>query len=214
MAGDRFTLAGLGLACALLTGALPAGGRLTGGQSAAFRGWFIRIVQEQFRQGPSPRWTQRDCAGLVRFAAAEALKDHDERWLKANGVSNRYLPPEVGVGGARKEAVAGWKQVGSRERGAYASAIAIVQENSAFVSKDVNQARPGDLLFFDQGEDQHLMIWMGHYIAYHTGRESEKETGLRSVRVSEMMKWKDTRWRPVIDNPNFVGVYRFSFLSR
>jgi len=50
-------------------------------QTPVFRRWLVRIVQEQLRQGPSPRWYQQDCAGLVRFAANEALKPHDARWL-------------------------------------------------------------------------------------------------------------------------------------
>lgn len=64
-------------------------------QSGLFRAWFVRIAQEQLRQGPSPRWYQQDCAGLVRFAANEALKVHDSKWLKSNGLSNQYLPPEM-----------------------------------------------------------------------------------------------------------------------
>ena len=31
-------------------------------QSGLFRAWFVRIAQEQLRQGPSPRWYQQDCA--------------------------------------------------------------------------------------------------------------------------------------------------------
>ncbi|MFP1527282.1 DUF1175 family protein [Escherichia coli] len=34
-------------------------------QSGLFRAWFVRIAQEQLRQGPSPRWYQQDCAGRV-----------------------------------------------------------------------------------------------------------------------------------------------------
>ena len=64
-------------------------------QSGLFRAWFVRIAQEQLRQGPSPRWYQQDCAGLVRFAANETLKVHDSKWLKSNGLSNQYLPPEM-----------------------------------------------------------------------------------------------------------------------
>ena len=56
-------------------------------QTQAFRGWFVRIVNEQLRQGPNPRWQHRDCAGLVRFAVAEALQKHDAGWLKNNGNS-------------------------------------------------------------------------------------------------------------------------------
>lgn len=182
-------------------------------QSEAFRLWFMRIITEQFRQGPSPRWVQRDCAGLIRFAAYEAFKQHDGHWLQANGISSEHLPPEVNLLPKQQILMNSWEQIGTSERSAYASAITIIQENSRFVSKDMNQVLPGDLLFFDQGEDQHLMVWMGSYIAYHTGRPSERETGLRRVTLHEFMNWKDTRWRPIIDNPNFIGIFRLSFLT-
>src|SRR5471032_2191872 len=57
-------------------------------QSQVFRAWFVRIAQEQLTQGPSPRWYQQDCAGLVRFAANEALKVHDDRWLQQRPVQS------------------------------------------------------------------------------------------------------------------------------
>lgn len=173
----------------------------------------MRMITEQFRQGTSPRWVQRDCAGLIRFAAYEAFKQHDGRWLQANGISPEHLPPEVNLLPEQQILMNSWEQIGTSDRAAYASAITIIQENSRFISKDMNQALPGDLLFFDQGEDQHLMIWMGSYLAYHTGRPSERETGLRRVTLHEFMNWKDTRWRPDIDNPNFIGVFRLSFLT-
>ena len=181
-------------------------------QSDAFRVWFTRIITEQFRQGPSPRWEQRDCAGLVRFAAYEALKPHDERWLRANGLDISHLPPEVNLTPDQEYLMNSWAQIGTTERAAYASAITLIQQNSRFLSKDINMALPGDLLFFDQYEDQHLMVWMGSYIAYHTGRESERETGLRKVTFDQLMNWQDTRWHPDIDNPNFIGIFRLSFL--
>lgn len=187
--------------------------RLDHRQSEAFRAWFVRIVAEQFRQGPWPRWFQRDCAGLVRFAVYEAFKTHDEVWRRANRISDRNLPPEVILSPEQKIISEGWRQIRSDERSAYASAIVIIQENSRFVSKDVNQALPGDLLFFDQGDEQHLMIWTGSHIVYHTGRESEKNTGLRKYRLDDFMNWKDTRWQPKFENPNFIGIYRFSFLG-
>ena len=31
---------------------------LTADQSSVFRAWFVRIVNEQLRQGPTPRWTR------------------------------------------------------------------------------------------------------------------------------------------------------------
>jgi uncharacterized protein YfaT (DUF1175 family) len=180
-------------------------------QSQHFRSWFVRIIHEQFRQGPTPRWTQRDCASLVRFAANEAMKVHDDDWLKANGLSRGRLPPEVNLAESQQKLLNSWNQVGGT-KGAYVSAIVLIQENSQFVSKNINHALAGDLLFFDQGESQHLMVWMGNHIAYHTGTTTQTDNGLRKVTLTQLMNWRDTRWQPRIDNPNFIGVYRLSFL--
>lgn len=194
----------------------PEPDALSAAQSNAFRAWFARIVDQQLRRGPTPRWTQRDCAGLVRFAAGEALKPHDPRWLRANGMSDSIdagtLPPELQLSPQQRTLANRWTRIDG-STGAYASAIALIQRNSRFISKDVNQALPGDLLFFDQGDDQHLMIWLDRYIAYHTGTVTPTDTGLRAVAVSDLMQWKDSRWQPLDGNPNFVGVFRLAFLT-
>lgn len=182
-------------------------------QSQYFRGWFIRIAEEQLRQGPSPRWYQQDCAGLVRFAANEALKPHDAKWLRSNGYSNRYLPPELSLTEQQRQLAQSWSQGGGKV-GPYVDAIKLIQYNSRFIGRDLNQALPGDLIFFDQGDDQHLMIWMGRYIAYHTGSATATDNGMRAVSLQQLMTWKDTRWIPDESNPNFIGVYRLHFLSR
>lgn len=195
---------------------VPDPDALTPEQSTIFRAWFVRIVDQQMRRGPTPRWTQRDCAGLVRFAAMEALREHDARWLKANGMNDAgdasRLPPELQLSPQQRTLANRWTRIDGSV-GAYASAIALIQRNSRFVSRDVNQALPGDLLFFDQGDDQHLMIWLDRYIAYHTGTVTPTDSGLRAVAVSDLMQWKDSRWQPFDGNPNFVGVFRFAFLT-
>ena len=48
-------------------------------ESKVFRAWFVRIIAQQFIGGPTPRWTNRDCAGLVRFAANEAFDAPEEK---------------------------------------------------------------------------------------------------------------------------------------
>ncbi|MFD1561945.1 DUF1175 domain-containing protein [Paraburkholderia silviterrae] len=198
------------------TQAAPDPDALTPEQSTIFRAWFVRIVDQQIRRGPTPRWTQRDCAGLVRFAAMEALREHDARWLKANGLNSAgdasRLPPELQLSPQQRSLANRWTRIDGSV-GAYVSAIALIQRNSRFVSRDVNQALPGDLLFFDQGDDQHLMIWLDRYIAYHTGTVTPTDSGLRAVAVSDLMQWKDSRWQPFDGNPNFVGVFRFAFLT-
>src|SRR5438093_6236652 len=107
-----------------------------------------------------------------------------------------------------------WKQSGGKQTAAFVTAIGLIQDNSRFVSKDINQANPGDLMFFDHGDQQHVMIWMGDYIAYHRGTVTQHDNGLRTLTFHQLLQWKDTRWQPSIDNPNFIGIFRFSFLSR
>lgn len=181
-------------------------------ESGFFRMWFVRIASEQLRQGPSPRWYQQDCAGLVRFATNESLKVHDGKWLHSNGLSNLYLPPEMELSEAQRKLGQNWLQ-SDGSTGPYIDAIGLVQYNARFIGRDLNQALPGDLLFYDQGDDQHLMIWMGRSIAYHTGTTTPTDNGMRSVSVSQLMLWKDTRWIPDATNPNFIGIYRLNFLS-
>jgi len=160
----------------------------------------------------TPRWQHRDCAGLVRFAVAEALRPHDLGWRQANAIAGR-VPPDLTLSPEQQLLRHRWR-LADGSTSAFVGALELIQENAVFVAKDINQAQPGDLLFFDQGDDQHLMVWTGGYIGYHTGTSSQSDNGLRAVSVRELMSWRDTRWQPVRGNPNFAGVYRLRFLSR
>jgi uncharacterized protein YfaT (DUF1175 family) len=190
-----------------------AGVALTPQQSRAFRAWMVQIVAAQLERGPTPRWRHRDCAGLVRFAVAEAMREHDEKWKRANGLDGRPLPPEVALGTAQEQALRHRWRLADGTYAAYAAAIDLVQENTRPVSRDCNLARAADLLFFDQGDDQHVMVWMGSFIAYHTGTETPTDAGLRAVTLPQLLRWSDTRWQPDRRNPNFAGVFRLNFLT-
>ncbi len=182
--------------------------------SRQLRAWIVRMVGAQIQQGPTPRWSQRDCAGLLRFAVAESLRVHDFAWKRANGLLNQPLPPALSLDDASRAALRHRWRLSDASNAAYASAIDIVQGNCIFVSKDWQRAQPADLFFFDQGDDQHLMIWMGQHVAYHTGSVSIDDNGLRAVNISALMQWRDSRWQPHKDNPNFAGIYRLAFLAR
>ena len=110
--------------------------RLSQAQSRAFQAWMLRIVNAQIEKGPSPRWTHRDCAGLVRFAVNEALTVHDARWLHANGIaSDRRLPPELELEPNQAALRNRWVQTGGTV-GHFVTALALVQHNSRFVARD------------------------------------------------------------------------------
>jgi uncharacterized protein YfaT (DUF1175 family) len=190
--------------------ALPL--RLTPAQSRAFRAWMVRIVSAQLTAGPTPRWQHRDCAGLVRFAVAEGLREHDEKWKRANGLAGQPVPPEVDLDIDQRSLRHSWN-LADGSRSAYAGALELIQGNARFVTKDCNLAQGGDLLFFDQGDAQHLMVWMGSFIAYHTGTETRDDNGLRAVTLRDLLRWTDTRWHPSPQNPNFAGLYRLVFLT-
>ena len=198
---------------AALKQALRPQPRLSPGQSRAFRAWMVRIVADQVDRGPNPRWQHRDCAGLVRFAVTEALSPHDARWMRANGIrSSARLPPELDLTPEQAGLRNRWVQTGGTV-GPFVTALALVQHNSHGLGRDINQAQPGDLLFYDHGDAQHLMVWLGARVAYHTGTVTPTDNGLRSVGIRQLMHWKDTRWQPAVNNPNFAGVYRLLFLS-
>lgn len=185
---------------------------LTPAQSRSCRAWMTRIIAAQLTAGPTPRWQQRDCVGLVRFAVAESLREHDEKWKRANGMLGTALPPEIALDQNTQSVRHQWR-LADGTVSAYVSAIEMVQENARFRGKDCNLAAPGDLLFYDQGDAQHLMVWMNSYIAYHTGTVTPSDNGLRAVKLRDLQAWRDTRWHPTQDNPNFAGVYRLNFLS-
>jgi uncharacterized protein len=182
-------------------------------QARHLRDWMAVLIHAQLERGPTPRWTHRDCAGLLRFVVAEALREHTAAWKQAMGLTGQRLPPELNLSSAQTNALRNaWRRVDG-ERAAFVGALELVQENTRFVAKNLAQAERGDVLFYDLGDEQHLMVWMGPYVAYHTGRTQAGDTGLRAVRVADLMAWKDTRWRPAIDNPNYLGVYRLALMG-
>jgi uncharacterized protein len=183
-------------------------------QSRVLRAWIVRLVDAQIARGPTPRWTHRDCAGLLRFAVAEALREHDAAWKRASGLDGMPLPPAIEIDAPTRQALRHRWRLSDGSTAAYAGAIDIVQGNSRFAGKDWQRAQAGDLLFFDQGAEQHLMVWMGRHVAYHTGQHSAQDSGLRAVKMSDLLQWRDTRWQPHPDNPNFAGVFQLAFLSR
>jgi uncharacterized protein YfaT (DUF1175 family) len=156
---------------------------------------FAAVAAAQARR-IDPRWepSQRDCAGLLRFAYREALR-----------ALGRY--PE---GGAAFVVSADPAAALAPQ----ATAELILSLNTVFVSRSLADARPGDLLFYKNSdavsEPYHSMVVLGDDVVYHTG---DAAGTVRRVTLAELLAHPDLRWQPRIDNPRFAGVYRWRILS-
>ena len=109
----------------------------------------------------------------------------------------------------------------------FADAQTLKTFNCDFVSRDRQEARPGDLLFFYQPWVQkfpyHVMVFLGEsrlasegahdWVVYHTGASATDQGAVKKVRLAVLDEHPNKRWRPVQTNPNFLGFYRLKILE-
>jgi uncharacterized protein len=212
---------------------------------AAFRRWFTLIAEYQsIRPTAEVPAEITDCASLLRYAYREALRRHDENWFTTSGMEVAAPPGEVRawsyphspLGTELFRVRPGAFEAQDVEDGAFAQfadAKTLVERNAYFVSRDVRQALPGDLLFyrqFGQSSPWHSMIVarVGAVAAvvYDTGEDHSphgrrpvrgdldhgRPGELRRVALAELLDHPQPQWRPLPGNPNFLGVYRWNIL--
>jgi hypothetical protein len=198
---------------------------------AAFRRWFTLIADYQAIRPRSEVPAEiTDCASLLRFSYREALKRHNDSWFLATGIDVLAPPgdirawhyPDTPLGAALFRVRPGAFEAADLTNGAFAQfadARTLVERNATFVSRDVREAQPGDLLFyrqFGQSSPWHSMIvaevGARARVVYNTGPDHGKPGELRRVFVAELLDHPQPQWRPVAQNPNFLGVYRWNIL--
>ena len=203
-----------------------------------FRHWFTAIAEAQFYR-VSEEWNaeQRDCSGLVRFAWREALRRHDRLWFQRMGPGYTAIASDVArynleqgpLGEKLFRSTFGSYKDGQLTDGTFsefADARTLKSFNTKFVSRDREQAQPGDLLFFYQPWVQkfpyHVMIYLGDSkmrdpsggsVVYHTGSSPTDEGTVKKVALSVLDHHPNKRWRPVESNTNFLGFYRLRILD-
>ncbi len=220
---------------------LPDAAELFGAEDrAAFVAWFTALAEGQATR-LDDAWpvVHQDCAGLVRFAFREALKAHDHAWLEKRRYLGNISAPDVralryphlpfigdrpfrATGGAFDPA-----QPIAAHFTAAATARTLWQHNTTLVSRDVADARPGDLLFFAvphaPGSGLHTMIALGPRagatpqdpvtrVVYHTGRDGERGGEVRVVSLADLGRHPDAGWHPLAHNARFLGVHRLHHL--
>jgi uncharacterized protein len=208
----------------------------------AFRRWFAVIAEYQALRPDKELPSEiNDCATLIRYSYRNALHGHDEAWFQETQLHPAEALPSVGkygyprtpLGAALFRVKPGVYAPGDERNGAFAEfadAKTLRSLNTFLVSRDIRQARPGDLVFYfqlEQGSPFHSMIFIGrsHWpvegespqvddiVVYHTGPAGKKPGEMRRVRVEELLHHPSPRWRPVEGNSNFLGVYRWNILK-
>lgn len=202
----------------------------------AFRGWFTAIAEYQaLRNDKDVPAEISDCAALLRYSYRAALHAHTAEWLMQNKLEALgALPSVVKYAYPHTPLGAGIFRITPPESGRddkadyaeFADAKTLWRFNTSFVSRDVRMARPGDLLFYRQLEQNsyHSMIYVGRsrlardgaegaIVVYHTGPQGKSPGEMRRVALDELMQHPSPRWRPVPGNSNFLGVYRWNILS-
>lgn len=151
-------------------------------------------------RGIDPAWpeAQRDCAGLVRFAYRTAF---------------RRLAPDRAAAGPFRDA--------SGRASHFADAASLLRGSFALIGRDEasrTALRSGDLVAFAREEDGapvfHLMLVVRPddpargrtLVVYHPG---EPGAAVRSGLLDDLLRDAPHGWRPVPENPLFLGFYRF-----
>jgi len=164
---------------------------------------------------------QRDCAGLVRFAYREALRQRTVAQRNRLEVPDQLsLPPLSGwgqriSGNGAKIWVAGYYPDGKKILSEFVSAEALIAHNFKHRSWRVDDAQTGDVLVFsrpNRGENVfHLMLVANEgarsgSVVYHNG-EKGKNGQVRVVAMRELFESADVNWRPDRSNTSFLGVF-------
>lgn len=187
-----------------------------------------RLALAQARK-PSPRWEpqQRDCAGLVRFAYREALRERSATQLTQLAMPKQLFLPAVSDRARRllPEYPKIWETgfgAGGRERwGDFADAETLVGFNFRRIGFDPETALPGDLLVYrkalEADEPYHLMMLGAHapggdsVVVYHNGGEGA-DGEVRVVSLRDLASAPDPVWIPDRRNPHFLGIYAWTKL--
>jgi uncharacterized protein len=202
----------------------------------AFRAWFTSIAEAQADQPRLPVEID-DCAALLRFAYREALHAHDETWLSSHPAGaplpsiRQYVYPQTPLGANLFRVRPGPFDPEDLKNGSFAQfadAQTLMERNTYRIGRDLRLARPGDLIFYRQLDQDspydvpgaprnhspfHSMIVCGGKdVVYHTGPMHHGKGEMRRLLLTDLLHHPDARWRPLPENTNFLGVYRWNIL--
>ena len=164
-----------------------AGAETSGVGRKEFQRWFTLLVESRYyahRKVPD----LVDGNSLVVWATRHALTGHDGRWMKDVELPVFPAIPPV------------------------PESVKADTLNPRLVSKALSDAEPGDLLLYNRpGMAARVMVYIGlsqvvpssrKWVVYIAGDKPHK-VPVESLRDDPLLEW-----RPVAENPYFLGVYR------
>jgi len=163
----------------------------------AFRRWFTFLAESRYyARKPLPEVTDGD--SLIRWAFRNALASHDFAWSKRLELPVYPVMPSI-------------------HRNAGAQEIAVLYQGTPMlVSRDLADAEAGDLLLYRNAElSAHVMVYIGrsqvapshgNWVVYMASNRIHKVT------VDKLRGDPSPEWRPVAENPEFLGVWRLGLL--
>ncbi len=197
-------------------------------EQRAFRLWFAAIAESQYT-AQSPAWEHLDCSGLLRFAYVQALAPKTADWFAQFPFLNPPPVPapespgypmpfisrsvfRIAPGAYRQGDVEAGRLVGM------ATTYELMRYNSDFLGRVPAAAERGDLMFFShplaEGSGYHSMVYLGDgMVVYHTGAAPEEGGEVRLLSLATLSRHPDPSWHPTIDNPHFLGFFRWRIIS-
>jgi uncharacterized protein YfaT (DUF1175 family) len=190
----------------------------------AFRTRFAVIADRQARR-PRTQLPEEvdDCAALVRYAYREAFREREPVAIAPPG---KWQFPFTALGANLFRVAAGRYSEGdlaANRFAEFADAQTLLRYNMHRVGRDMEQARPADLLFYRQRGQRlpfHVMVVLPRTpedpegaIVYHTGPTGGDPGEIRHRSVEALMTHPEPQWRPQPGNPNFLGIYRWNILK-
>jgi hypothetical protein len=164
----------------------------------AFRRWFTFLAESRY-YARKPVREVVDGDSLVRWAFRQTLAAHDFAWSRRVELPVFPVLPSI-------SAAAGFSEASVRYEG-----------TPTFVSQNVGDAQPGDLLLYRNTElPSHVMVYIGrsqvvpspgNWVVYVTANTIHK------VSVDRLCADPSPDWRPVPENPDFRGVWRLDILT-
>jgi uncharacterized protein len=215
----------------------PDGARLDNAHDREnFTHWFTFFAETQYySRSPRSKVEVQDCAALIRYAFRNSLVAHSSSWRKEADLPydpgfddvTKYHYPYGPLGQTLFRRTPGpfaTDDVGQGAFTEFADSVTLLRYNTYLISRDIRAAAPGDLLFFHQAVERepfHTMLFVGRsyfqqlgadWIVYHTGDIDGHRGEVREVQAATLLQHPDLHWRPLMSNPNFLGVYRLEIL--